>query len=120
MPDVTIKGMPESVTELTQLIEYIQLTVSSISALMLSPNQVSVFLPPDLVKEGLGEELIVWVTGLFDLPERNQEVLDELAEKVLAKLMEFASIKLPQCQLIEVFVQVFGSTKTAFQSKDFK
>lgn len=56
--------------------------IAGIKELNLMPSEISVFYPRDLMQEGLGEEIIVFVDGLFDKPERTEAVRKELAETV--------------------------------------
>lgn len=81
MPVIKVYGVPDSVNEeklrtiTDSLVEVVVLT----KELKLTGKQVSVFFPTDRMKWGLGEEVIAFVEGLFDYPERTSAVLGDLA-----------------------------------------
>ncbi|MDP3837105.1 MAG: hypothetical protein Q8Q67_03310 [bacterium] len=47
-----------------------------------SENEMTCLFVPDLMSYGLGEEVIVEIGGLYDKPERTEEVRQNLAESV--------------------------------------
>ena len=61
MPILIVHGVPKNTEKkkLEELIADCQCIISGISELRISGKQVSVFFPPDLVQQGLGEEIIV-------------------------------------------------------------
>jgi hypothetical protein len=87
---------------LLELIKNIQVIVTAI--LQLPPDQVTVFFPADLVQEGLGEELVTEVCGLFDLPSRTNKVKKELIEAIVLTLGNFVNGHLTQCQKVECYI----------------
>lgn len=112
MPVVTVYGIPEETIGLIDLMKEIQVTVSSISELQLTSDQITVFFPKDLVTEGLGDEIIVDVQKLTDKLERTEKVLNNLAEKLANMVIN--KVRIPNLIFVEVFVQCFGSNKTGF------
>ncbi len=90
MPILTVQGIPANIgiEELKKLWFALRSVVASIPELKLTSEQVTVFFPPDLLQEGLGEEIIITVTGLFVRPERTEEIRNILAKKLalIAKL----------------------------------
>lgn len=78
-----------------------QQAVAGVRELGLKPGQVSVFFPADLLSKGLGEEIIIFVKGLYRKPERTFEVIAKLKEAI----GEEARKSFPRAQLIEVFVE---------------
>ena len=90
--------------ELGGLIQIIKTAVAQLPVLGIPEDEVFVFFPPDLVREGLGEELIAEITGLFDKPERTSEVLKTLTDAIADQLQIFASTHLPQCGSTEAFI----------------
>ncbi len=90
MPILTVQGIPANIgiEELKKLWSALRSVVASIPELKLTSEQVTVFFPPDLLQEGLGEEIIITVTGLFLRPERTEEIRNILAKKIalIAKL----------------------------------
>jgi len=84
------------------LIESVQQAVASVEILGITPDKVTVLMPHDLVKKGLGEELIVEILGLYGNPERKPAVIKQLAAVVADAVERFAKEHLPQCRLVEV------------------
>jgi hypothetical protein len=101
-----LQGLP---TELAEAVE-------AIGELGLTNDQVSVFIPSDCVENGLGEELVCIVEGLFSKPERTPEVRKKLAEVVCEVLSSFACKHIPRCRKVEVFVKQFNQDKDGFVS----
>ena len=59
------------------------MAVESVPELGLNGEKdVTCLFPPDMMKYGLGSEVIIEVTGLFDKPERTREVRQHLAERL--------------------------------------
>lgn len=111
MPVLTVKGMPQNV-DLGGLLSSIKWAASR--PLLLDPSEVSVFFPADLVQEGLGEELICMVDGLFEKPERTMEIRNLLAGSINRVLVNFALERLPQCLKVEVIISRFDQTANGF------
>jgi len=84
------------------LIESVQQAVASVEVLGITPDKVTVLMPLDLVKKGLGEELIVEILGLYGNPERKPAVIKQLASAVADAVEHFAKEHLPKCRLVEV------------------
>lgn len=123
MPILTVCGMPNippggAATEkvLTDLILNLQDVVASV--LNIEPNEVTVFFPSDLVKSGLGEELICFVDNLFEKPERTTDLRRALSMKVCIRLNLFALQWIPQCQKVEVIVRRFNQDLDGFAVLD--
>jgi len=83
-------------------------------ALGLHANEVSVFVQADLVQKGLGEELVCFVEGLFEKPERTTSVRQQVAESALMALTSLAKDCLPQCFKAEVVVGRFNQKTDGF------
>lgn len=82
MPIIKIWCLPANQTEddLNKLHMAIVDAVIGVSELGLKDQQdMTCLFPPDLMKYGLGEEIIIEVTGLFNKPERTDEVRQRLA-----------------------------------------
>lgn len=120
MPVITVNGVPPDTKNLETLWNNLRHEISRINALELSKDQITVFFPADLLAEGLGEEIIVFVNGLFPKPKRTFEVLRLMAQNIAFVIERFAKEHWPQCQLIEVFVIPFNPTKQPFVSKKIK
>ncbi|MFH1711619.1 MAG: hypothetical protein ABH846_00075 [Patescibacteria group bacterium] len=115
MPVLYISGMPDTVpqTLLVHLIETLQLDVASFDILGITKNQVSIFFPTDLVKRGLGEELIVRLL-LTKKDDRSPAVRRELAQLICDRLKSFVRLNVPQCELIEVLPEEYDEAKQGF------
>lgn len=125
MPIITVWGLSEiSERRMIKLYENIQeAVVFGIKELELMPKDVTVLFPPDKMAYGLGDEIIVFVDGLFEKPERTDEVRSRLAEKIGKEIkffferhtseyeVEKPPIKMPKS--IEVFIRPFNP-KTGF------
>lgn len=69
--------------KLNRLHQAIVSAVSSIPGLLLNSEKDMVCLfPPDLMKYGLGDEIIVKIYGLYEEPRSNRENRQKLAERV--------------------------------------
>lgn len=85
MPVIEVWCLPNNLTEddLHILHRRIVAAVVSVSELGLEDEtDMTVLFPPDMMKYGLGEEIIVKIWGLLLMPERTQEVRFLLAGKV--------------------------------------
>lgn len=107
MPVLKVYGIPEDFDEdsLQLLCGRLQEAVAKVNALNISKDQVSVFFPTDRMKAGLGEEIVVFVDGLFGKPERNRMVRMRVAEAVVATI---ARIIDKHSTFIECFVRPFN------------
>ncbi|MDP2665720.1 MAG: hypothetical protein Q8P23_03770 [bacterium] len=71
-------------------------------------NDMTCLFPPDSMSYGLGEEIIIEVTGLFEKPGRTEEVRQNLAQAlgfVVHSMFLHMRLKAP---LIECFVYPFN------------
>jgi len=106
MPIIFVYGLPLTVKqpELEKFCDELREETCSVPELKLVKDQVSAFFPPDLMNTGLGEEIIMFVEGLFDKPEeRTEDVRKTLAEKLAACGRKF----FPDANLVECFVKPF-------------
>lgn len=88
MPVIKVWCLPEIPEDhLKKLHKDIVATVLSIEELGLRANSVTCLFPPDMMRYGLGEEIIIEVTGLFEMPQRTKAVRQALAE-ALGKTVE--------------------------------
>lgn len=103
MPIVTVAGLPPNVQlpVLFALEEAVKTAVASIPALQLVPDQVTVHFPSDLMQVRR-TDIIVTITGLFDKPERTNEVRQQTVDAVGSVLKIFAEREFRHCKLIEV------------------
>jgi len=106
MPMIQIIGMDPNVSsaELEALVERIQIKVADLPVFMIPESEVFVFFPKDLLSEGLGEELIAEIKGLYIKQERTKEVLSTMRRAIKDELKKFTLASLPQCRSVEVFI----------------
>jgi len=85
-----------------------------VSELQLKNEKEMTFLfPPDCMVYGLGQEIIVEISGLFDKTERIEEVRTQLAEAVGKVVKE----QFPNAK-VEVFVQSFNPQQGFWTSEN--
>ena len=115
MPILTIHGVPEDMPKkaLERYWKDLRKEVASIPELNLKAEQVSAFFPSDRLSTGLGEEIIIFVDGLFERPDRTTEVQNELAGalvKITAKHFRRNPL------LVECFVRSFNPATCGFST----
>ena len=91
MPVLLGFGFPEILGDLTaeesngakaELVTNLREAVASVDELKIGASAVSVFMPQEQVTEGLGQELIVQITGLYETSDRTDSVLHKLSTAV--------------------------------------
>ena len=115
MPVIKIYCLPESTEEkLTGLYRSIVHAVASIPEIGVSDKKdISCLLIPDMMKYGLGTEIIVEITGLYERPERTEEVRNKLATNI----GEAVHSLYPSTELVECFVFPFNPTQGFWSSR---
>jgi len=85
MPVIVVYGIPAEATqkELEKFCDSLIAKCVSIPELKLKKNMVSCFFPADRMKKGLGEEIIIFVEGLFKDKKRTDEVRRCLATQLV-------------------------------------
>jgi hypothetical protein len=123
MPVLIIYGMPRippggAATDqiLEDLVSNLQKNAARI--LHLHSNEVSVFLPGDLVNKGLGEELVCFVEGLFEGSMRTNSVRQNLAYAIMRELKDFARAYVKNCGKVEVMINRFDQDVDGFAVGD--
>jgi hypothetical protein len=82
MPTLIVYGTPQETPEflLESMINDLQFMVAGTEGTGTDPGKVFVFFPPDRIHKGLGEEIIVFITGL---PTGiSNEILQKVAGRV--------------------------------------
>jgi hypothetical protein len=99
MPVIKLWCLPKcSERKLNKVFEAVVAAVVSVRELGLKDKQsMTVLFPPDMMKFGLGTEIIIEVTGLFDKPERTDEVRQRLAEKLGKTIRELFPNAMVEC-----------------------
>lgn len=99
MPVIKVWCLPMSTErKLKQVFESIVEAVEGVPELGLKGKySMTVLFPPDMMKYGLGTEIIIEVTGLFIKPERNDEVRNRLAERLGMAVKEHFPKAMVEC-----------------------
>lgn len=77
--------------------------VASVKELGIKPGCVSVFTSQLQCPDSLCEELVVQVTGLYERPERTDEMLKKMCDAIVEVLKKFARAHLARCQYVEAY-----------------
>jgi hypothetical protein len=86
--------------------------VETVSELELKEKDITVLFPKDYMRQGLGEEIIIDVSGLFEKPERTPEVCQKLAEKIGQTVAEM----FPKSK-VECFIRTFNPSNGFWTSE---
>src|SRR3990167_8329498 len=78
-----------------------------------SEKDITCLFPSDMMKYGLGTEIIVEVTGLYEKPERTEKVRQRLAERI-GKAVQG---QFPNTELVECFVYQFNPAQGHWSSR---
>ncbi|MCA9354569.1 MAG: hypothetical protein KC877_03565 [Candidatus Kaiserbacteria bacterium] len=107
--------LPESEeAKLNELHQGIVRAVASVPEIGVSDEKdITCLFPTDMMKYGLGTEIIVEVTGLYDKPERTEEVRNQLA----ARIGEAVHSQYPDTELVECFVSPFNPAQGFWSSR---
>ena len=99
MPVIKVWCLPKSTErKLNQVFEGIVKAVEGVPELELKGKRsMTVLFPPDMMKFGLGTEIIIEVTGLFKKPERTAKVRRRLAERLGKTLKEHFPKAIVEC-----------------------
>jgi len=87
------------------------LQVATANSLGINTDDVSVFFPADLVRSGLGEELVCFVEGVWEKPF---DVRKNMAGAIVRVFRDFAAIYLLHCKKVEVLVRHFSQDLDVF------
>lgn len=114
MPVVFVYGVSDKVGEekIVRVYNGLCAAILSIVELGLQRDQITFFFPPDRMKTGLGGEIIIFIEGLFEKPERTKEVKVRLARIVVSRAQDL----FPEASLIECFVETFDPQKGFWSS----
>jgi phenylpyruvate tautomerase PptA (4-oxalocrotonate tautomerase family) len=115
MPVIKVWCLPKSEEEkLNQLHQSIVQAVVSVEELgVKSEKDITCLFPTDMMEYGLGTEIIVEVTGLYEKPDRTDEVRQRLAERIGQAVQE----QFPGTKLIECFVYPFKPSQGVWTSR---
>ncbi len=113
MPVIKVWCLPKMEEgKLNELHQAIVGAVSGVTELGLKDeNDMTTLFPSDLMKYGLGTDIIVEITGLDDKPERTHDVLKRLAKNTGEAVSSF----FPDAK-VECFVPPFNHSQNGFWS----
>ncbi len=115
MPVLTVYGIkPQRSMFLRELRGKLMKTVSSVTELNLKEEHVSCFFPADLDTERGSGEVIVFVNGLYDKPERTEEVRNKLAARICGTIQRFLE---SETALVECFIMPFNPANGFYRTK---
>jgi hypothetical protein len=106
MPVIKLWCLPagQSEDDLRKVHKTVVAAVTAVPELGLKDEtQMTCLFPPDLMTYGLGEEIIIEIGGLFEKPERTQDVRQRLAEGVGSAVHALY----PNAK-VECFIQTFN------------
>lgn len=114
MPVIQVWCLPEGISEkdFINLFNDIVSAVVEVRELGLKDmHDMTILFPPDRMRYGLGEDIIIEISKLFDKPERTAEVRNRLAGKVGGVIKKY----FPDAY-VECFVETFDpqSPKVGF------
>lgn len=105
MPILIVYGIPTETDKQTLEIfsELMRQRTADIEELGIKKEQVSIFFPSDLMTQGLGEEIIVFIDGLTEKPERTEKV----KKKLVLNLVDEAHQSFPKATLVECIIRPY-------------
>ncbi|MFZ4648428.1 MAG: hypothetical protein ACOYMB_02190 [Patescibacteria group bacterium] len=113
MPVLIVYGVTgKSEKQLQEVVNCLIKTIVDVPELALETKDVSVFIPRDQMKKGLGEEVIIFVEGLFDKPERTEKVRNRLAANIVVAMDQMFL----KTNLIECFIKPFDQNSGFYSS----
>jgi hypothetical protein len=103
---MTLYGIPRELADSDALrnfvLKQLPAAASSVPEMGITPDVVTTYVPGDLLSKGLGEEVILFVEGLFMRKERTAEVRQRFAEAVRDCVVEFVREHVPNCTMVEI------------------
>ena len=116
MPIVFVYGIPDEFAEgkvEKDLFPALLKAVTDVKELGLQGDQVTIFFPLDKMEKGLGEEIIIFVEGIFEKPERTEDVRKHLAQN----LGRAAKSHFPKA-MVECFIRPFNPKQGFWSSAE--
>src|SRR5680860_658024 len=105
MPILIVYGIPTETDKETLEIfsDLMRQRAADIEDLGIKKEQVSIFSPQDLMAKGLGEEIIIFIDGLTEKPERTEKVKKQL----VLNLVDEVHQSFPKATLIECIIRPY-------------
>lgn len=116
MPVLFIYGLQElDLQKQNQLHNQVgDLRKSIAEILNISASAVSVYAPSTFIAISSTKEIVVFVEGLIEKPDRTLEIKQEIAETTKRWLADFVSSQEEEYPQIDVFVKSFDTHKDGF------
>lgn len=115
MPILIVYGIPTEMDKETLEIfsELMRQRTAGIEELKIEKEQVSIFFPSDLMAQGLGEEIIVFIDGLTEKPERTEKVKKQLVLNLVDEVHQtFPKAALVECIIRPYVMSGFGKLES--------
>lgn len=105
MPILIVYGIPTETDQkdLEIFSELMRQRAADITGLEIKKEQVSIFFPQDFMAHGLGEEIIIFVDGLTEKPERT----DNVKRMLILNLVDEAHQSFPKATLVECIIRPY-------------
>ena len=105
IPILSVYGIPTEIDkkELEIFSELMRQRTAAVEELKIKKDQVSIFFPQDLMPQGLGEEIIIFIDGLTEKPERTEKV----KRMLVLNLVDEAHMSFPKATLIECIIRPY-------------
>lgn len=116
MPILLIYGIPTKTSQkdLEIFSGLMRQRTAGIKELKITKEQVSIFFQPDLMARNSGEEIIVFVEGLTEKPERN----DEVKRTLILNLIDEIHQSFPKTTLVECLIRPYTKSGSGKLQKD--
>ncbi len=105
MPILIVYGIPTETDKETLEIfsDLMCQRAADIADLRIKREQVSIFFPQNLMTKGLGEEIIVFIDGLTEKPERTEKV----KRRLVLDLVDEVHQTFPKAALVECIIRPY-------------
>ena len=105
MPILIVYGIPTETDKETLEIfsELMRQRTADIEELGIKKEQVSIFFSSDLMAQELGEEIIIFIDGLKEKPERTEKV----KRRLVLNLVDEAHQSFPKATLVECIIRPY-------------
>ncbi|MCK9439577.1 hypothetical protein M0Q39_05975 [Patescibacteria group bacterium] len=116
MPILIVYGIPTETDKGTLEIfsELMRNRAADIEELGITKEQVSIFFPSDLMAQGLGEEIIIFVEGLVF---ENPDGASKINKKIVTNLVDEAHQSFPKTRVIECIVRPLNAKQSFCSAK---
>lgn len=109
MPVIKVWCLPKtSESKLNRLhLSIVQAFTEIVELDVKSEKDITCLFPSDMMEYGLGTEIVIEVTGLFENPNRTDDVRGRLAENLVRAIREH----FPDAEMVECFIYPFNPSQ---------